>query len=73
MNEPQKFTIFGDEGPNNTTICRIATSGRTVRLPSGRYRLVCGVPRKLWPFAPGTLHEVYEYELVAQLQKVGNR
>ena len=74
MQEPKKYTIISDEGPNNKTICRVLTNQGWFPIFAGYYKLVCGVPRKWWPLPDEeeghfATFEAYRYELKDKIKR----
>lgn len=72
MQEPKKYPTFADEGPNGQPIARVVTKQGFIPMSAGFYRLVCGVPRKLWSLqieGQAGLLEAYVYELKEKIRQ----
>lgn len=65
--EPRKLELAFEERATGKHLCKVKMRGRRISIPEGEYRLVYGVPRKLWPVPSPKggiiLVENYEYEL----------
>lgn len=65
--EPRKLELTFEKRATGKYLCKAKTRGRRVAIAEGKYRLVYGVPRKLWPVPSPKggiiLVENYEYEL----------
>lgn len=61
------FQLVVDEyGPGDHPVVRVLTNQAWPSIAEGDYRLVYGIPRRMWQFGD-TLNEHYYYELLATL------
>ena len=64
IREPGRFQgLFDEYDISDNAIFKIITTSGWIRMLSGRYRQVFGIPRKLWPIGGNRLGDYYHREL----------
>ncbi len=73
LKEPRKLDLTFEKRSTGKYVCRAKIKKGKISIPAGEYRLIYGVPRKLWPSPSPSggivLVENYEYELMTVMEK----
>lgn len=73
LKEPRKLELTFEKRSKGKNVCKAKIRREKISIPAGEYRLIYGVPRKLWPTPSPkggiVLVENYEYELNSVMEK----